>query len=187
MKTLALLVIALAGTFSTWTDQDAQENPSIDREGWLRNVRAAEELRAKRRVSEAEFMRMAKEKGTIVLDARSKEKFDLLHIKGAVNLPFPDITVASIAKVIPDKSARVLIYCNNNFKNAEEAFPAKVAEAALNHSPYVTLYSYGYREVFELEPLLDPATAAIEFEGRAAPAKAAPIPTSRPTSRPKPR
>ena len=39
---------------------------------------------------------MSREKGTIVLDARSKDKYDLLHVKGAINLPFTDIAVESV-------------------------------------------------------------------------------------------
>src|SRR5204863_10136117 len=83
----------------------------------------------------------------IVLDTRSKQKYDELHIKGAVNLSFPDITVESLATMFPDKNAKILIYCNNNFKNAEDAFPKKMAEASLNISTYISLYTYGYRNV----------------------------------------
>ena len=53
-------------------------------------------------------------------------------MKGAVNLPFPDIAVESLKTTIPDKSTRILIYCNNNFANAEGPFPAKTARASLN-------------------------------------------------------
>ena len=59
---------------------------------------------------------MSREKGTIVLDARSKEMYDLMHVKGAINLSFPNIDIESLKKTLPDKNARILIYCNNNFK-----------------------------------------------------------------------
>ena len=39
---------------------------------------------------------MSNESGTVVLDARSKEKYDLLLVKGAINLDFSDITVAKM-------------------------------------------------------------------------------------------
>ena len=58
-------------------------------EGYLRVSREAAQHRETRRVSEAEFIRMSREPGTVVLDARSREKFDELHVKGAINLPFP--------------------------------------------------------------------------------------------------
>jgi len=139
-------------------------NPAIDMDGHLSVAQAAARHRQSRRVSEAEFLRMSAEPGTIILDARSRPMYDLLHIRGAVNLSFPDMTVDSLQRVLPDKNARILIYCNNNFKNAEAAFPSKLPAASLNLSTYVALYTYGYRNVFELAPLLDPATTRLPME-----------------------
>ena len=107
---------------------------------------------------------MSREPGTVVLDARSKEKFQELHVKGAVNLSFPDIAVDSLAKTVPDRDARILIYCNNNFENAEGPFPVKHASASLNLSTYIALYNYGYRNVYELGPLIDLRATALTFE-----------------------
>jgi phage shock protein E len=126
-------------------------------------AREAAQHRETRRVSEAEFIRMSREPGTIVLDARSREKYDELHVKGAVNLPFPDIAIESLKATIPDKDTRILIYCNNNFANAEGPFPAKIARASLNLSTYIALYSYGYRDIYELEPLIDISKSALQF------------------------
>ena len=131
----------------------AHANPAIDMDGYLRVSREAAQHRETRRVSEEEFIRMSREPGTVILDARSREKFDELHVKGAINLPFPDIAIESLRTTIPDKNTRILIYCNNNFANAEGPFPAKIARASLNLSTYIALYSYGYRNVYELGPL----------------------------------
>ena len=139
-------------------------NPAIDMEGYLRVANEAAAYRESRRVSEEEFARMAREPGTIVLDARSREKFDELHVKGAVNLSFPDIAVASLAETIPDRNTRILIYCNNNFLGAERAFPSKIAKASLNLSTFIALYSYGYRNVYELGPLVDITHSKLAFE-----------------------
>ena len=68
---------------------------------------------------------------------------------------------------MPDKKTRILIYCNNNFREGVPAFPVKAVTAALNLSTFIALYDYGYREVYELAPLLDVATSKLEFEGRA--------------------
>ena len=144
----------------------AQDNPAIDMPGYLRVAREAAEHRATRRVSEAEFIRMSREPGTVVLDARSKEKYDQLHIKGAINLSFPDIAVSTLESTIPDRSTRILIYCNNNFANADGPFPAKLATASLNLSTYIALYNYGYRNVYELAPLIDMRSSLLEFERR---------------------
>lgn len=139
-------------------------NPAIDMEGYLKVSREAAKYRETRRLTEGEFIKMAAEKGTVVLDARSKQKYDELHIKGAVNLSFPDITVDSLATLLPDKNTRILIYCNNNFQNAEQPFPTKMATASLNLSTYISLYTYGYRNVYELGPQLDIAKSKLEFE-----------------------
>jgi hypothetical protein len=139
-------------------------NPAIDMPGFLRVSAEAAEHRASRRLSEEDFIRMSREPGTVVLDARSKSKYDLLHIHGAINLNFADITVESLKQTLPDKSTRILIYCNNNFINEEAAFPSKIASASLNLSTFVTLYDYGYRNVYELAPQLDPAKSKLTFE-----------------------
>lgn len=157
-------------------------NPSIDMNQFLVNARDAAKTRETHRLSEADFLKASKEEGTIVLDARSKEMFDLLHVKGAINLSFPDIDVVTLKKVLPDKKAKILIYCNNNFTPAPEAqqrpnqppaspaaaraavaFRPKSAPASLNLSTYVALHTYGYTNVYELAPLVDPATTKLEL------------------------
>jgi len=160
-----LRALLLSGCLSTSLAQ-AQDNPAIDMRGYLRIAGEAAEHRAARRVSEAEFIRMSREPGSIILDARSREKYDELHVKGAVNLSFPDIAIETLRATIPDVGTRVLIYCNNNFANAEGPFPAKLASASLNLSTYIALYNYGYRNVYELAPLVDLRRSQLEFEPR---------------------
>jgi phage shock protein E len=140
------------------------DNPNIDMPGYLRVAHEAAEYRATRRVSEEEFLRLASEPGAVILDARSSEKFRELHVKGAINLSFPDITAASLRAAIPDPNAPVLIYCNNNFRNAERAFPGKASTASLNLSTFIALYNYGYRNIYELGPLVDIDKSKLPFE-----------------------
>ena len=59
----------------------------------------------------------------------------------------------------------ILIYCNTNFMNEPRAFPSKMAPASLNLSTYVSLYSYGYTNVYELGPYVDIKQSKIEFVG----------------------
>jgi hypothetical protein len=143
------------------------ENPNIDMPGYLRVAHEAAAYRQTRRVSEEEFLRLACEPGAVILDARSSEKFRELHVQGAVNLSFPDITAASLRAAIPDPEAPVLIYCNNNFRNAEGPFPGKASSASLNLSTFIALYNYGYRNIYELGPLVEIAKSKLPFEGRA--------------------
>ncbi len=158
-NTFAMLLLAV----SIVNAQKAVDIPNlaIDMKAYLKIAREAADHREKRRLTEEEFIRVSKESGVIVLDARSRTRYDELHIKGAVNLSFPDITVESLAMMFPDKNAKILIYCNNNFVNAEDAFPRKMAPASLNLSTYISLYTYGYRNVYELGPLLDAKTTKL--------------------------
>jgi phage shock protein E len=161
------MLLALLGIGSSGGGGSARAdatNPKIDMAEYLKVAQEAAAHRERRRVTEAEFLRLSREPGTIILDARSKEKFDLLHIRGAINLSFPDITVESVARVLPDKNARILIYCNNNFVNDEAAFPSKMPSASLNVSTYISLYTYGYRNVYELGPLLDAKHTRLPLE-----------------------
>ena len=162
----ASLVLGLALRASAG-ERPQMANPSIDMAGHLRVSDEAARHRQTRRVSEAEFIRMSRQPGTVILDARSQEKYDELHVKGAINLSFPDISFESLGRVLPNKKTRILIYCNNNFREGVPAFPVKAVTAALNLSTFITLYDYGYREVYELAPLLDVESSKLEFEGRA--------------------
>lgn len=161
MVFVVMMIAVLVGTAGA--QKAVIVNPAIDPVGFRKLVNKALDHREKRRLTEDQFIAMSKEDGVVILDARSKEKFDELHIKGAVNLSFPDITVDSLATLFPDKNTKILIYCNNNFENAERAFPTKVAPASLNLSTYISLYTYGYRNVYELGPLLDANTTKIEL------------------------
>jgi phage shock protein E len=145
--------------------QAAIANPAIDMEAYLKAAKDAAEYRATHRLSEDDFIKMSREEGVIVLDARSSEKYRLLHVKGAINLSFPDIDVESLKRLLPDKNARILIYCNNNFRNAQKAFPTKSVNASLNLSTYISLHSYGYRNVYELGPQMDYKSSKLTFVG----------------------
>jgi hypothetical protein len=172
MSFSALLLVSLLGgvvPLPIPSDSSALANPAIDMPGYLRIADQAATHRETRRISEAEFIRMSRAPGTVVLDARSAEKYRELHVRGALHLSFPDITVESLARLIPDKGTRILIYCNNNFLNAEGPFPKKLATASLNLSTYIALYTYGYRNVYELGPLIDVRESRIEFEGTRVP------------------
>ncbi len=112
---------------------------------------------------------MASQPETVVFDARSDAKFAMLHVKGAKHLSLPDITAAELARIIPDKATRILIYCNNNFENEPKSLPSKMPAASLNLYTFNTLYSYGYENVYELGPLIDIKWSLLTFEGSLAP------------------
>ena len=129
--TPTLLVLVLA-TPCAWAAQNLA-NPAVDVDAYRADVAAATLARAERLVSEDEFIRMARQPDTVIIDARSRAKYGALHVRGAINLSFPDLTVASLAAAMPDR--------------------------------YTALYTDGYRNVYELAPLLSVATTRIELEG----------------------
>lgn len=164
MKLYILILLVFCVSFAVSAQEKSGiANPAIDMKGYLRIASEAADYRESRRLTEDEFIRFSREPETVILDARSKEKYDELHIKGSINLSFPDITVDSLDRLLPDKSTRILIYCNNNFINALQPFPTKMATASLNISTYIALYTYGYRNVYELGPLIDFKTSKLEF------------------------
>jgi len=140
-------------------------NPLIDYPGFQKIVDSSNKERESRRLTEDAFVTMMHEQGVVVLDARSSNKYELRHIKGAVNLPFTDFTAASLAGVLPSKDVKILIYCNNNFLGSPDAFISKAASASLNLSTYTSLKAYGYNNIYELGPLLDVNKTKIPFEG----------------------
>jgi hypothetical protein len=160
----AALLALLAGVAHANPAQDLR-NPLIDYDAFARNVEEVRQLRGQRRVTEEEFARMAREPGTVVLDARSDRLYRLRHVRGAVNLSFPEFTAQTLAALIPTPETRVLIYCNNNFEGAAVSMPVKAVSSALNVSTFVSLYGYGYRNVYELGPAIDVRRSKLQFAG----------------------
>ncbi len=140
------------------------KNPAVDYAAFAKLTQELEPVRAAHRISEEDFLKMASEPGTVVFDARSTDKFGRIHVKGALHLAFTDFTEEALQKVIPDKTTRILIYCNNNFDKDPVGFARKTAEVALNIQTFINLHAYGYKNVFELGPLLDIKTTRIPFE-----------------------
>jgi rhodanese-related sulfurtransferase len=161
--TFSLIVAISYGTFAA--EEKLMPNRMIDYNRFLQNAIAVRQLREQHRVSEEQFIRMTAAPGTIIFDARSDAKFDMLHVKNARHLSLPDVTADELAKIIPDKSTRILIYCNNNFANESVAMPGKAVSASLNLYTFNTLYSYGYKNVYELGPYIDIKRSSLTFEG----------------------
>lgn len=147
-------------------------------------VTEVEAHRASRLVDLNTFLKMSKEPRTIILDSRSTFRYDRIHLQGAKHLSFTDFTQNNLKSVIPSPQTRILIYCNNNFEGNQTDFASKVAlpgqsnsvasqmasqarpvMMALNIPTYVNLYGYGYRNVYELDELVNVADPRIHFEG----------------------
>ena len=98
-------------------------------------------------------------------DNLEKQIRDLTREEPVSYTHLTDFTAGTLAKVIPSKDAKILIYCNNNFEGSPVAFALKAPSASLNISTYTALRSYGYTNIFELGPLLNVHTTSIPFEG----------------------
>lgn len=125
-------------------------NGQIDYNGFRNLTQEVETYRAGRLVTLAQFQAMAREPGTIILDARSAEAYRQGHIQDAINLAFSDFTAQSLKVALGSPSTRVLIYCNNNFENNAPPVILKSVRLALNIQTFINLYGYGYRNVYEL-------------------------------------
>ncbi len=170
----------------------------IEYSGFLDLCKEVESHRAERLITWETFQKYSKDPNTVILDTRSREKFNLRHIEGAVNLPFSEFNANALYKATGyNTENRILIYCNNNFmgdqismrvkagpidKNALKTNPkigmspsmfrneddmskkdllqsykqlvGNGPSVALNLPTYVTLYGYGFHNVYELADLL---------------------------------
>jgi len=146
-------------------------------------VAEVEKHRESRLVDLNTFLKMSREPNVIILDSRSGNRYDRIHVKGAKHLAFTDFTQDNLASVIPSFETTILIYCNNNFEGNSLDFPTKIARPgvghlisqfgaqqkprmmALNVPTYINLYGYGYRNVYELDEYVSVSDPRITFEG----------------------
>lgn len=131
MKTtlkILVLVIASMAFFNFYNDKETVNDQSSYESGYDDFLELAHEIkdeREKRLIDLKTFLEMQKDPNTIVLDSRSSELYINKHLKGAINLPFPQYTQKNLEKIIPNKDTRILIYCNNNFIGDEVNFGSK--------------------------------------------------------------
>jgi hypothetical protein len=141
-------------------------SPLIDFDGFGELTEEVREYRKPRLISLADFKQRSAKRGVLVLDARSAEAFKAGHIKGAVNLPLPDFSDASLKALIgKDENRQILIYCNNNFTNDLWPIPTKKVQLALNIQTFINLYGYGYKNVYELGEAVDRNMPEVEWVG----------------------
>jgi len=130
-------------------------NPQIDYDGYRTLVAEVQPYRRARLIDWDAFVAAAAEPDVLILDARSAEQFAAGHIEGAVNLPLPEFSDERLAEVIGRADRPILIYCNNNFSNDRRPVMLKSGRLALNLSTFTHLYGYGYRNVRELNAVVD--------------------------------
>ncbi|WP_343704915.1 rhodanese-like domain-containing protein [Flavobacterium sp.] len=154
----------------------------VDYDDFKNLVVNLEKRRAERLVSLDVFLEMAKGQNTVILDTRSDFRFNRKHLKGAIHLDFTDFTQENLLKLIPDTNTKILIYCNNNFNGDPIDFASKMAKPAasletqilsnrkpvmlaLNIPTHINLYGYGYKNIYELDELVNVNDPRVKFEG----------------------
>lgn len=154
----------------------------VDYDDFKNLVVDLEKKRAERLVSLDVFLEMAKGQNTVILDTRSDFRFNRKHLKGAIHLDFTDFTQENLLKLIPDTNTKILIYCNNNFNGDPIDFASKIAKPAasletqilsnrkpvmlaLNIPTHINLYGYGYKNIYELDELVNVNDPRVKFEG----------------------
>ncbi|MES2557490.1 MAG: rhodanese-like domain-containing protein [Bacteroidota bacterium] len=108
------------------------------------------------------FNQFAAEPNTVILDTRSDSMYNAKHVKGAIHLNLSDFNETNLRRLIPDRSTRILIYCNNNFMQdiqlsiEDMNFPSKMS-SPMPITPPVFIYENtprsrsGYREEVVVE------------------------------------
>ena len=193
---LVFLVVFCLLVLPVFSD-DTPEYPKakVNMEDYVGLVNLVHEHRKERLVGLEKFLEMSQEENVVIIDTRSKFRFDRIHIKGAVHLNFSDFTVANLQALIPSPDPTVLIYCNNNFDENQIDFTSKIAPMpmeltripsgptlddmraqirmqerllmlALNVPTFINLYGYGYRNVYELDELVDVSDPGSVSKGR---------------------
>lgn len=147
------------------TKRNSIPNRLIDYRKFQYIVNSSAEEREVKRLTEEDFLKMIQDEEVVLLDARSESRYKLRHIKGAISLPFTEFTKESLSKIIPNMNSKILIYCNNNFTGSPEAFASKAPAASLNLSTFISLKAYGYKNIYELGPLLSVDSTKLTFEG----------------------
>jgi hypothetical protein len=177
MKILTIIFIGITYLCNAQTSAGIKRKANVDFDAYEKLIPEVKAHRKNRLVDLPGFLKMAEEKGTIILDTRADSLFKRKHVKGAIHLNFSDFTQQNLLKVIPNADTKILIYCNNNFRDDAINFASKTVipnlinkkiapiSLALNIPTYINLYGYGYRNVYELSELVSTLDKRIIFEG----------------------
>jgi phage shock protein E len=89
--------------------------------------------------AKAAFTMMQDSDEYILLDVRTPEEYSVSHIEGALLLPDYELEVRA-EEALPDKDARILVYCRSGRRSAASA---------------ATLAGMGYTQVYDFGGIID--------------------------------
>ena len=169
-----LLAFSLVAAVASLAAPPAQAGPpEINYSEFRRIANEIEPYRQTRLIDWQGFLAASTDPDVLILDARSERQFAAGHIAGAVNVPLPEFSVDRLAEVIGPTDRPILIYCNNNFINNRPPVISKAGPVALNIPTFIHLVAYGYRNIRELDSLIDLEDPRIPWVTSAEEARAA--------------
>jgi hypothetical protein len=170
-RALAFPLLVFAATASAAAQPAAQPtpapfllNPQMSFDAYRELIDEVRPYRLARLIDWDTFAAAARQRGVLILDARSERQFAAGHIRGAVNVPLTEFSVELLAEVIgPNRDRPILIYCNNNFREDRPPVVLKTGRLALNLSTFTHLYGYGYRNIRELNDVVSMSDPRIRW------------------------
>ena len=126
-----------------------QVNPISSDEYYKKAVKI-NEIRKKHILGADTLLNLMKDKNTVLLDVRGDDSFRQKHIRGAVHLSLADMTPQTLAKAIPSKGSRVILYCDA----ALIPYPTRMIGASTQAYPLV--FQHGYGNLYEVGELWRP-------------------------------
>lgn len=88
-----------------------------------------------KKISVEDAKKIIDSEDVIILDVRTQEEYNSGHIENAVLLPVADIK-AKAAEILPDKDAKILVYCRSGNRSA-------AASKELIAMGYTKVYDFG--------------------------------------------
>lgn len=183
---LALIILIFTFNLNAQEEKDYKRS-LVNFEDYELIINQVKKVRSDKLINFDQLLEFQKHPHTIILDTRSKDKYEAKHLAGAINLPFTEFTTERLRGLIPKTNTRIIIYCNNNFAGDQKYFASKFftpemqgkktmikggsmfspnsITLALNIPTYLALYGYGYRNIYELNELVNIDDPRVELEG----------------------
>jgi Rhodanese-like domain len=133
--------IASSASAQTSVEAARAASPSITAEQFFRRALAHPPKIA----SASQLAEWLKIRSALLIDVRNADEFKYQHLQGAINLPAAEITEATLKKIAPDKSTRIVIYCSDTL------FPTR--RIALTTLGAPSIRQLGYSRIYTLEDL----------------------------------
>ncbi|MCR5060493.1 MAG: rhodanese-like domain-containing protein [Saccharofermentans sp.] len=122
-KSLAAVLICIVGLLAACGEQTVEITETTNELGY-------------RQITQSEAMEIMENRDDyILLDVRTEEEFNEVHIPGAICIPYEDIGTDEIPQ-LPDKDQIILVYCRSGRRS-------KIASENLAAQGYTNVLEFG--------------------------------------------